>query len=90
VWIIYIKEFVTRTVRRIEELGMCELEIRAWLETRLQSRYGAHCADVRLDARMAGITKGQLSKARKDLKVKTINILDRSGRPTGEHKWVLR
>ena len=65
-------------------------DVKIWLIARLHSKHGALCSDIRLDAKMAGITRGQLTQARRELKVKTINLLDRSGRPSGEYKWVLR
>lgn len=65
-------------------------EVKTWLENRLHSKYGARCQDVRIDAKMAGITRGQLKQARIDLKVKTISLLDRAGKTSDEHIWVLR
>lgn len=65
-------------------------EVKIWLAERLHSKYGADPADVRRDAKAADITRGQLKQARLELKVKTIHLLDRSGRTSGEYKWLLR
>lgn len=69
---------------------MSNEEVRVWLENRLRPRYDVRCSVVRLDAAAAGITKGQLTQARAQLKVKTINLKGRFGKLSGEHAWVLR
>lgn len=64
--------------------------VKLWLKQRLCSKHGEYCTTVRLDAKAAGIKRAQLTKARAELRVKTVNLLDRSGRSSGEHLWVLR
>lgn len=64
--------------------------VRIWSASRLHSRHGVQSARVKIDARMAGITKGQLKRARIELKVKTVHLMDRAGKPSDDYIWVLR
>ena len=65
-------------------MNSCEI----WLKQYLKGTHGVRCEEVRIMAKQAGFTKGELKAARKELGVKTQSTFDR-GEPTGDHYWYL-